>query len=49
MTDRDELRADTIMNFVRPLTTNDAESWTSLRREALENHPLVFGASKLPS
>jgi GNAT superfamily N-acetyltransferase len=30
---------------VRKLNLDDAEAWASLRREALEAHPLVFGAS----
>ena len=30
---------------LRKLQSSDAESWASLRREALENHPLAFGAS----
>jgi GNAT superfamily N-acetyltransferase len=30
---------------VRKLEQNDAEAWALLRREALETHPLIFGAS----
>jgi GNAT superfamily N-acetyltransferase len=30
---------------VRKLGANDAEAWASLRREALETCPLIFGAS----
>ena len=30
---------------VRKLDHDDAEAWASLRREALESHPLAFGAS----
>jgi GNAT superfamily N-acetyltransferase len=33
------------MDLVRPLNTNDAQSWATMRTEALQNHPLVFGAS----
>ena len=30
---------------VRQLNAGDVNEWVALRREALENHPLVFGAS----
>lgn len=30
---------------VRKLDSDDAEAWAALRREALEAHPLAFGAS----
>src|SRR5437773_9937927 len=30
---------------VRKLVRDDAEAWASLRREALQAHPLAFGAS----
>ena len=31
--------------IVRQLDREDADAWASLRREALETHPLAFGAS----
>src|SRR5688572_25354219 len=31
--------------IVRRLVPDDASAWASLRREALEAHPLAFGAS----
>jgi RimJ/RimL family protein N-acetyltransferase len=30
---------------IRPLGSNDADGWARLRLEALEKHPLAFGAS----
>ena len=35
----------TTICIVRKLDRDDAEAWASLRREALEAHPLAFGAT----
>src|SRR5262249_18272829 len=35
----------TMICTVRKLDSDDAEAWASLRQEALEAHPLAFGAS----
>jgi GNAT superfamily N-acetyltransferase len=37
----------TLTCTIRKLDRDDAEAWAFLRREALEAHPLVFGASVL--
>ena len=41
----DTHNADAKRYDVRKLESTDGESWASLRREALENHPLAFGAT----